>query len=170
MACVLLRLELRLAGTQRLGALLGIAPAAKISRLTWATSALLRLSKSISDGVSILDTLVACREVIRNSKFREYMIQIENKVIEGKGIAAGFADAPFIPVLVKQMINTGEETGNLAKVMGRVADFYERELSKRVTTLAKLAEPIMLIVMGAVVGIIVASLILPIFKLSKAVH
>ncbi len=128
------------------------------------------MSISLSNGVSILDTLVACREVIRNSKFREYMIQIENKVIEGKGIAAGFADAPFIPVLVKQMINTGEETGNLAKVMGRVADFYERELSKRVTTLAKLAEPIMLIVMGAVVGIIVASLILPIFKLSKAVH
>ena len=81
------------------------------------------MSISLSNGVSILDTLVACREVIRNSKFREYMIQIENKVIEGKGIAAGFADAPFIPVLVKQMINTGEETGNLAKVMGRVADF-----------------------------------------------
>jgi type II secretory pathway component PulF len=128
------------------------------------------MSISLSNGVSILDTLVACREVIRNSKFREYMMQIETKVTEGKGIAAGFADAPFIPVLVKQMINTGEETGNLAKVMGRVADFYERELSKRVTTLAKLAEPIMLIVMGAVVGIIVASLILPIFKLSKAVH
>jgi type II secretory pathway component PulF len=128
------------------------------------------MSISLSNGVSVLDTLVACREVIRNSKFREYMVQIETKVTEGKGIAAGFADAPFIPVLVKQMINTGEETGNLAKVMGRVADFYERELSKRVTTLTKLAEPVMLIVMGAVVGIIVASLILPIFKLSKAVH
>jgi type II secretory pathway component PulF len=128
------------------------------------------MSISLGNGVSILDTLVACREVIRNSKFREYMLQIEIKVTEGKGIAAGFADAPFIPALVKQMISTGEETGNLAKVMGRVADFYDRELSKRVTTLAKLAEPVMLLVMGAVVGIIVSSLILPIFKLSKAVH
>jgi type II secretory pathway component PulF len=128
------------------------------------------MSISLGNGVSVLDTLVACREVIRNSKFREYMKEIEIKVTEGKGIAAGFADVPFIPALVKQMINTGEETGNLAKVMGRVADFYDRELSKRVTTLAKLAEPVMLLVMGAVVGIIVSSLILPIFKLSKAVH
>ena len=54
MACVLLRLELRLAGLQFLGLFPGTAPAAKVSRLTWAISALLRLSKSISDGVSIL--------------------------------------------------------------------------------------------------------------------
>lgn len=134
-------------------------------------SRLLRvMSISLSNGVSVLDTLAACREVIRNTRFRAVMLDIERKVIEGKGISAGFNDVPFIPPLVKQMISTGEETGNLAKVMSRVADYYERELTKRVTSLAKLAEPVMLIVMGAVVGLIVASLILPIFKLSKAVH
>ncbi len=134
-------------------------------------SRLLRvMSISLANGVSVLDTLTACREVIHNTRFRAVMQDIERKVVEGKGISAGFNDVPFIPPLVKQMISTGEETGNLAKVMARVADYYERELTKRVTGLAKLAEPVMLIVMGAVVGIIVASLILPIFKLSKAVH
>jgi type II secretory pathway component PulF len=54
--------------------------------------------------------------------------------------------------------------------MGRVADFYQREWSKRLTTLSKLAEPAMLLVMGVVVGLIVSSLILPIFKLSRAVR
>jgi type II secretory pathway component PulF len=134
-------------------------------------SRLLRvMSISLANGVSVLDTLTACREVIHNTRFRAVMQDIERKVVEGKGISAGFNDVPFIPPLVKQMISTGEETGNLAKVMARVADYYERELTKRVTGLAKLAEPVMLIVMGAVVGVIVASLILPIFKLSKAVH
>ncbi len=134
-------------------------------------SRLLRvMSISLANGVSILDTLVACREVIRNTKFRAFMQQIESKVVEGKGISAGFTDVPFIPPLVRQMINTGEETGNLAKVMARVADYYERELTKKVNGLAKMAEPVMLIVMGVVVGTIVSSLILPIFKLSKAVH
>lgn len=55
-------------------------------------------------------------------------------------------------------------------VMARIADFYERELMRRVMTISKLAEPVMLLVMGSVVGIIVASLILPIFKLSRAVN
>jgi type II secretory pathway component PulF len=68
------------------------------------------------------------------------------------------------------MITVGEETGNLPTVMARLADFYERELEKRLKTLSRLAEPIMLLMMGAVVGLLVSSLILPIFKLSRAVH
>ena len=72
--------------------------------------------------------------------------------------------------MVKQMIATGEETGNLSLVSTRIGQFYERELVRRLTTLSKLVEPVMLLVMGVVVGLIVSSLILPIFKLSKAVH
>ena len=67
------------------------------------------------------------------------------------------------------MITTGEETGSLAHVMGRIADYYERELEKRLANFARIVEPVMLLVMGAVVGLIVSSLILPIFKLSHAV-
>ena len=68
------------------------------------------------------------------------------------------------------MIATGEETGNLPKVMGKIADHYEAELLKYLQTLSKLAEPIMLLVMGGLVGVIVSSLILPIFSLSRAVN
>ena len=67
------------------------------------------------------------------------------------------------------MVTTGEETGNLPLVLGRVADFYERELTKRLSAFSRVIEPLMLLVMGAVVGLIVSSLILPIFKLSRAV-
>lgn len=67
------------------------------------------------------------------------------------------------------MISTGEETGNLPKVLGRLADYFENELSSKLNTLSRLAEPVMLLIMGGVVGVIVSSLILPIFKLTRVV-
>ena len=125
---------------------------------------------SLANGVSAVDTLASCRDVVPNREFGKLMRDVEASVSEGRGIAAGFAASAFVPPMVKQMIATGEETGNLATVMGRVADFYERELTRRVAVLSKVAEPVMLLLMGAVVGIIVSSLILPIFKLSRVVH
>jgi type II secretory pathway component PulF len=96
--------------------------------------------------------------------------ELEVQVTEGRGIAAGFRDSDLIPASVKQMIGTGEETGTLGRVMGRVADFYERDLTRQLNRLAKLAEPVMLLVMGVLVGTIVTSIILPVFKMSRAVH
>jgi type II secretory pathway component PulF len=125
---------------------------------------------SLERGVPILATLAACRNVVQNEEFRRFVGELEVQVTEGKGIAAGFRDNGVIPVSVKQMIETGEQTGTLGRVMGRVADFYERELTRQLNRLAKLAEPVMLLVMGLLVGTIVTSIILPIFKMSRAVH
>jgi type II secretory pathway component PulF len=125
---------------------------------------------SLERGVTVLATLSACRDVVPNLEFQRFIARLETEVTEGKGIAAGFKGSLFIPVSVQQMISTGEETGNLGRVMGRIADFYDRELAKQLTQLSKLAEPVMLLVMGVLVGTIVSSLILPIFKLSRSVH
>ncbi|MCF6192994.1 MAG: type II secretion system F family protein [Kangiellaceae bacterium] len=127
------------------------------------------LSMSLSNGVGVMEALHACREVVSNRVFQNFIGDVEKKVEEGAGIAIGFRESDFIPSIVEQMITTGEETGNLAKVSGRLADFYEQKLSRQLTSLSKLAEPIMLVVMGGVVGLLVSSLILPIFKLSRAV-
>lgn len=126
-------------------------------------------SLSLLNGVSVMDALDACRDVVKNSVFRDLMANIEEKVQSGAGVAAGFAEADFLPDLAKHMIATGEQTGNLGKVMGRVAEYYEKQLTKKLDAVSKLAEPIMLLVMGIVVGVLVSSLILPIFKLSRAV-
>jgi type II secretory pathway component PulF len=125
---------------------------------------------SLERGVTILATLGACRNVIPNAEFQRFIGELEIQVTEGRGIAAGFRDSPLIPVSVKQMIDTGEQTGTLGRVMGRVADFYERDLTRQLNALAKMAEPVMLLVMGILVGTIVTSIILPIFKMSRAVH
>jgi type II secretory pathway component PulF len=128
------------------------------------------LGLSLANGVPLVDALHACQDVVRNVIFSRFIATLRQQVTEGQGLAQGFRESPFVPPLVQQMVATGEETGNLAKVMGRVADHYDRELARRIALFARLAEPVMLLVMGALVGLIVASLILPIFKLSRAIH
>lgn len=127
------------------------------------------LGLSLKNGVSLPDALVNCRDVIDNHVFREFLVKVERNVSEGAGFASGFNDAYFIPATVKQMVTTGEETGNLPTVLSRIAEYYERELEKKLASFSRMVEPLMLIVMGGVVGVIVSSLILPIFKLSSAV-
>ena len=127
------------------------------------------LSLSLSNGVGILDSLHACKEVVSNRLFQRLIANVEDQVERGSGVASGFENSEFIPPIVEQMIRTGENTGNLPKVLSRLADHFETELSNRLQTLSRLAEPVMLLIMGGVVGLIVSSLILPIFKLSRAV-
>jgi type II secretory pathway component PulF len=128
------------------------------------------LSLSLGRGVPIVDALHACRDVASNRLFRRFLMDVEASVTEGGKIADGFDKAAFVPVLAKQMVRTAEEAGNLALVGERMADYYERELGRKLDRFSKIIEPLMLLVMGVVVGVIVSSLILPIFKLSHAVR
>jgi type II secretory pathway component PulF len=141
-----------------------------IYRQIYLSQTLSVLGLSLSNGVPITVALKASQGVVKNLVFVKFLDDVRNHVNEGRGIAIGFTNTPFVPPMVRQMVATGEQTGNLGMVMSRVAEFYERELTKRITILSKSIEPIMLIVMGVVVGLIVISLILPIFKLSRAVH
>jgi type II secretory pathway component PulF len=127
------------------------------------------LSLSLANGVAMIDALRACREVVRNAVFKTFIDQVERLVQEGGRIAVGFEQARFMPPLASSMIRTAEDSGSLTRVAGRLADYYEAELARRLKTLARVAEPIMLLVMGAVVGLLVSSLILPIFRLARAV-
>ena len=125
---------------------------------------------ALVSGVPVTAALKAAQEVVRNRGFARFLEKLREEVNNGRGMAAGFAETPFIPPMVREMVATGERTGELGKVMMRIADFYGRELNRRIGILAKVAEPFMLMVMGVVVGLLVASLVLPIFKLSKALH
>jgi type II secretory pathway component PulF len=132
-------------------------------------NALRVLSLSLGNGVGMMDSLHASKYVVNNTLFQRFIGHVESQVEAGNGVAAGFRDTSFIPPIVEQMISTGEETGNLPKVLSRLADYFEGELSGKLQTLSRLAEPVMLLIMGGVVGLIVSSLILPIFKLTRVV-
>lgn len=127
------------------------------------------LSMSLGNGVSILSALQSCREIVSNQVFRTFFKEVETSVEQGEGIAAGFERSPIIPEITKQMIRTGEDSGQLPQVMARIAQYYERELARKLLLLSKLVEPVMLLVMGVLVGYIVSALILPVFKLSGAI-
>ncbi len=128
------------------------------------------LALSIKNGVNVLDAIRGCRDIVNNSVYKKFLDDTANTVENGSGISEGFEKSPFIPDLVKQMVATGDQSGNLAVVMARIAEHYENDLNKRIVALSKLAEPVMLLFMGAFVGLMVSSLILPIFQLSRAVH
>jgi type II secretory pathway component PulF len=128
------------------------------------------MGTSLGNRVSVLDTLAACRDTVPNREFGRFLRRVEERVVEGRGFASAFQSEAGVPAMVRQMIVTGDQTGKLALVMGRIADYYERELLRKIAALSKLAEPVMLLVMGVAVGLIVTSLILPIFKLARAVH
>ncbi len=125
---------------------------------------------SISNGVSVVDTLESCRETVANNQLRDEYATLGQRVQEGGRLSDAFSQIDSVPQLAKEMITTAEESGNLGPVATRIAGYYEEELTRLLEGFSKIAEPFMLIVMGAVVGLIVSSLLLPVFKLSQTIH
>lgn len=128
------------------------------------------LGLSLKHGVNLLEALQIAKDVSNNYVFHQFIDSLIDDINNGKRMAVGFNDSEFIPLMVKQMVSTGEETGNLALVSTRIADYFQKELEKLLEFITKAIEPVMLIIMGIVVGVLVSSLILPIFKLSHAVQ
>jgi len=128
------------------------------------------LSLSLANGVTLVDAAKASETVVKNAVFVDFIRGLRQNVTEGKSFALGFQQAEFIPPIVEQMIETGEQTGNLALVLDRITGYFRRELTQGLALFSRLIEPIMLIFMGVVVGLLVSSIILPIFKLSGATH
>jgi type IV pilus assembly protein PilC len=100
----------------------------------------------------------------------EGVAEVRAKVHEGVPIAQPLLENPVFPPMVSQMIRIGEETGELEKMLGKVADFYEDEVDASISALTSIIEPIMMIGVGAMVGVIVISMYLPMFKMLQLVH
>lgn len=120
--------------------------------------------------VPLLDAIKITRGTVRNARYDGFFSQLADSVEEGRGMALPFSRAPFLPDAVKLMITTGESTGALDVVMVRLAERYRDALESDIRRLSSVIEPVMLVLMGIVVGTVVISLILPLFKLSQAVR
>lgn len=135
------------------------------------TCQLLRtLGHLMESKVPLLEALEVNRPTIGNRYYREFIDEIAQEVQQGGRFSQPFASSPFVLDSVKQMVATGEEAGNLPRVMIRLAEFYDTEVERELKTIASLIEPAALIVLGGVVGLIVSSVILPLFKLGQAMH
>lgn len=118
-------------------------------------------------GVPILDTLSITAHISGNMLYENMWRGVHEAVRQGRKIAVSLGDYALMPGNVVQMIQSGEESGTLADVLGDIADFYARELKTVIKTVTSMIEPLMIVVMGVLVGFIAMSIILPIFKMSS---
>ncbi len=135
------------------------------------TCELLRILGHLMESqVPLLDALTVTRGTVRNQDFRRFVDRIKEHVKQGGKFSKTFADYPYILPSVREMVATGEEAGNLSRVMLRLAKFYDGEVERDLKKLGSMIEPIALIVLGVVVGLIVSAVILPMFKLAHALR
>ncbi len=120
----------------------------------------------LSSGVNLLDALDICRGAIGNMAIEETIGKIKSEVEQGKHLSAVLAKISYFPPMVVQMVTVGENTGNVDKMLERVADWYEEEVQAMVSNLTKLMEPLILVFLGGMVGGMLISMYLPIFKMS----
>ncbi len=121
------------------------------------------LASLTSAGVPLLQALEITGKTGGNIAVEEAMDGVIASVKRGGTIAAPLAQAPIFPMMVSHMVGVGEETGALDAMLNKVADFYEDRVSASVKALTSIMEPIMIIVIGAIVGFIVISMYLPLF-------
>jgi type IV pilus assembly protein PilC len=125
------------------------------------------LGSMVAAGVPVLDALRLCAEVSNNCYYERLWLHVLEQVTSGKQICEGLVDNPLFPPMLVQMISTGEETGKLDRVLEKVSTYYDQEVDSAIKTATGLIEPIMITVMGIVVGGIAMSLMMPIFSLSR---
>lgn len=118
-------------------------------------------------GVPILDTLLITSQISGNVLFERMWKGVHGAVRQGKKITATLDDYNLLPGSVIQMIRSGEESGTLGDVLSDISDFYGRELKTVIKMVTSMIEPIMIVLMGVLVGFIAMSVILPIFQMSK---
>ena len=117
-----------------------------------------------------LEAIRIARNVVRSPWYEDFFANLERNVEAGRGVTPAFQEAAFFPDTVKLMVSTGESSGALDTVMGRLADHYREELESDIRRLSSLLEPAMLVGMGLMVGFIAISLIVPILRMSRAIH
>jgi type II secretory pathway component PulF len=120
----------------------------------------------VNAGVPILDTLIVTAKVSGNVHYKIMWYNVHTSVKQGKKISQGFGPKPLLPSSAIQMIRSGEESGSLGQVLEDVSEFYSRQLKTTIKLVTSMIEPIMIIVMGLLVGFIAMAIVLPIFKMS----
>jgi type IV pilus assembly protein PilC len=123
------------------------------------------LSTLVAAGVDIIRSLEITGSTAGNSLIEDATAVVRERVHQGVPIAIPLEDEKIFPPMVSQMVRVGEETGELEKMLGKIADFYEDEVDSSIATLTSVIEPLMMIGVGMVVGVIIISMYMPMFKL-----
>ena len=127
------------------------------------------LQTLLSGGVPVARALEIAADVVGNEVYANILRETRDAVRSGSAISDALARYEDVPALVSQMIRIGEETGKLTPILATLSKFYNREVNNTLEQIVSLIEPVMIVGLGLAVGIIVASILVPIYNLSVGI-
>jgi type IV pilus assembly protein PilC len=128
------------------------------------------LATLIAAGVDIIKAIDITAHTSGNYVVEQALLEVKDRVQEGIPIAQPLLESSIFPVMISQMVKIGEETGELELMLSKVADFYEDEVDSAIASLTSIIEPVMMLGVGVIVGIVVISMYLPMFKMLQLIH
>ncbi len=138
-----------------------------LNRKTIISRSIRTLGAMVQSGVPMLESIQLTADVAGNYYYERLWLKVLDEVTSGKRICDALAGSSLFPSTLVQMISSGEETGKLDMVLQRVSSYYDQEVDAAIKTTTSMIEPIMITIMGVIVGGIAMSLLLPIFQLSR---
>jgi len=127
------------------------------------------LSTMFAAGVPLVESLDSVAGAAGNYVYYEATKKVQNEVSTGTGLTVAMGNSGVFPSMVLQMVAIGEESGSLDAMLSKVADFFEQEVDEAVESLSSLMEPMIMVILGGLIGGIVVAMYLPIFKMGQAV-
>ncbi len=127
------------------------------------------MSTMLQSGVSILDALKICASTSGNMVIESFVNRVRQKISEGSSFSAPLKEETMFPDMVVSMVEIGEKTGSLDDMLKKVSEFYEEEVDAAVEAMLSMIEPVMMIVLGGIIGFIVVAMYLPVFDMGNLV-
>ena len=128
------------------------------------------LDTMISSGISIVRAIEITASVVDNDVYKQIMQKTEEAIKGGSSLSDAFSRYEEVPPILTQMVRVGEETGSLASILNTLAKFYKREVDDAVDTLVGLIEPIMIVSLGVGVGLLLVSVLVPIYNIASGIQ
>ncbi len=128
------------------------------------------LGSLLENGVSMLSALDIVKNIVGNVVLSGAVEEAAAEVGKGQGLGSSLAAAEVFPSLSIQMIQVGEQSGELESMLSKIANIYEKEVESSIMSMTSLLEPVMILIMGVIIGFIVLSICLPIFDMSRLVR
>lgn len=123
----------------------------------------------LTGGVSLIDALTLARSVMRHVALEEVIERAEKKIVEGKKLSAELKDSLLIPPLVSRMLAIAEETGKMAPMLQNVAEIYDEELERSLLQITTLLQPLLLVILGGIVGLVLLSILIPLTDVNSII-
>lgn len=127
------------------------------------------LSTLLKGGISIIRTLEISSQVIGNEVYKNILLEAKEQVRVGKSMSSVFTFYEEIPPMFTEMVKVGEKSGSIDQMLGKLSDFYRKEVDRIIERLSEIIEPVLIIILGAGVAFLALSIIMPIYNMTQAI-